>query len=165
MKYDLLSSLKSEAKKYNELAFKESLGVISGSYISISSGTTYTYTNESDLLSQLFTVLQPYLTTATDFNNKAEQSNVDEISNNINKYNLLYNDSIQGTTQIPTYTGEDITKVEHKETGNLTNIIRTDNFTYTATKITEVRTLSTLETVTLEYNFDVDGNYTDTVVS
>jgi hypothetical protein len=80
----------------------------------------------------------------------------------MNKIDNLKCDCIEGTTQVPTFTGSDITKIEHKQGAA---VIRTDAFTYTSTKTTEVRTLNTGETITLEYNFDASGNFTGTVVS
>jgi hypothetical protein len=83
-------------------------------------------------------------------------------ASNMNKIDNLKCDCIEGTTQVPTFTGSDITKIEHKQGAA---VIRTDAFTYTSTKTTEVRTLNTGETITLEYNFDASGNFTGTVVS
>lgn len=89
-------------------------------------------------------------------------TNFNKMETELYKRSLLYSDSIQGTTQTPTFTNSQITKIEHK---NGSIVIRTDTFTYSATKITEIRTLNTSETITLEYNFDSSGNYTGTVVT
>jgi hypothetical protein len=99
-------------------------------------------------------------------------SNLQKIENQLERTDLLDSD-IEGTTQVPTLTGSDITKIEHKETGNLSNIVRTDTFAYTRngniiTKIVETRTLSAAFgsiTKTLTYNFDATGKYVNTVVS
>jgi len=75
----------------------------------------------------------------------------------------LMKDSMQGTTQVPTYAGNQITKVEHKDTNNV--VIRTDTFIYTKTVITEKRTLNTGQCLTWKYYFDTKGNYLRTEVT
>jgi hypothetical protein len=75
--------------------------------------------------------------------------------------NMLKLDCITGTTQLPTYTNGDITKIEHKQGST---VVRTDTFIYTPTLITEKRTLKTGESITLKYNFDTNGNYVSTEV-
>ena len=89
-------------------------------------------------------------------------TNLNKIENELYKRSLLFSDSIQGTTQEPTYVNEDITKIEHK-IGE--NIIRTDQFNYSQTETIETRTLNTGEIITLTYNFDIDGKYINTVVN
>ena len=94
-------------------------------------------------------------------------SNFNNMENGVYKLDLLYSDNIQGTSQNPTFTGSDITQVQHKQGST---VIRTDTFAYTragsiTTKIIETRTLNTGEVTTLTYNFDSTGNYTGTVVS
>lgn len=79
------------------------------------------------------------------------------------RHQYLFDDVIQGTTQYPTFTNGQITQILHKDSGG--NTVRTDTFTYTSTLITETRTLSTSETLTLQHSFDSSGNYTGTVIS
>jgi hypothetical protein len=74
---------------------------------------------------------------------------------------MLLSDNIRGTTQIPTYSENTITKVEHKSGAA---VLRTDNFIYTTTLITETRTLATGESISFKYNFDANGHYVSTEV-
>jgi hypothetical protein len=111
--------------------------------------------------------------TVTEAGTSIIASNMNKIESQLERTDLLDSDSIEGTTQYPTKTGSDITKIEHKETSNLTNIVRTDTFAYTRssgiiTQIIETRTLSsTFGSIskTLTYNFDASGNYLNTVVN
>lgn len=52
---------------------------------------------------------------------------------------LLYFDYIDNTEQVPTFSGEDLTKIEHINSNE--QVVRTDTFTYGTNTITEVRTL------------------------
>ena len=74
---------------------------------------------------------------------------------------LLQND-IKGTTQTPTYVNGDITTVTHKDSGN--NVVRIDNFTYTQSVITEIRTITNGSSITFKYYFNADGSYNRTEV-
>ena len=78
-KYDLPNSLIHEWQKYGELfALGDSRTTTgSGSWTSDTSSTVYNYTTgEEDLFDQLFVVLQDYLVSATDFNNKADANDL-----------------------------------------------------------------------------------------
>ena len=91
------------------------------------------------------------------------ESNLNNLEQGIYEQSLLYSESIIGATQTPTYTDGKITQIDYV-VGGVT--VRTDTFTYTGTtQITEVRTLNTLETVTLEHYFDANGTYNRTEVS
>lgn len=70
---------------------------------------------------------------------------------------------IKNTTQYPTFTNGQITKIEHKDAQN--NILRTDTFSYTPTLITETRTLSIGITLTIKHYFDTNGDYIRTEVT
>jgi len=85
-KYDLPNSLIHEWQKYGELfALGDSRTTTgSGSWTSDTSSTVYNYTTgEEDLFDQLFVVLEDYLFTATDANNKAEVSDLDNVENTL----------------------------------------------------------------------------------
>lgn len=60
-------------------------------------------------------------------------------------------DEVPDTTQYYTFTGGDLTKIEHKSG---TTAIRTDTFAHTSTTITEVRTLNTGESLTIVTNME-----------
>lgn len=76
---------------------------------------------------------------------------------------LLVND-ISGTVQTPTYTGEDITKIEHKLILD-DSVVRTDEFNFSVdNQITEIRTLATSESITLTHFFNLDESYNRTEV-
>lgn len=78
---------------------------------------------------------------------------------------VLYYDCIKDTIQYPTYTGTDITKIEHRIGSQAGTLVREDTFTFTPTLITEVRTFTrTGATLTLNHYFDVDGNFVRTEV-
>lgn len=77
-------------------------------------------------------------------------------------YELLLVQDIPGTTQTPIYSHGNITQITHQDVGN--NILRTDTFSYTSSLITEVRTLSTGESLTLKYYFNSNGSYNRTEV-
>ena len=87
----------------------------------------------------------------------------DKVTLDLVKNGILLQSDIKGTTQTPTYTGADITRITHKDAS--LNVIRTDNITYTPTLITEVRTLADSTTVTFKYYFNGDGSYNRTEVS
>lgn len=53
---------------------------------------------------------------------------MNNIESGIYKNTQLYNDLIQGTSQVPTLTGTTITQITHKDTNN--NVLRTDVFRY-----------------------------------
>lgn len=71
-------------------------------------------------------------------------------------------DGAKGTIQTPTYTNGKISQIVHK-IGAAT--VRTDTFTYTATLITEVRTIANGNVTTYKYYFNADGSYNRTEVS
>lgn len=95
------------------------------------------------------------------------KNEITNLSNELNK-NLLYYDSIKGTTQYPTFDESgNITKIEHKDAQN--NVIRTDTFGYyllanLLQMIIEKRTLNTGEVLTLKHYFDANENYLRTEV-
>ena len=67
--------------------------------------------------------------------------------------NLNLNDDIKGTTQTITFnTDGTVQKIQHKNVSDV--VLREDVFTYAANLITEVRTLSTAETITFKYHTD-----------
>jgi hypothetical protein len=76
---------------------------------------------------------------------------------------ILIQTDIKGTIQTPTYTGDDITKIVHSYIVDGT-IARTDNLTYSATLITETRTITSGSALTFNYYFNVDGSYNHTEV-
>lgn len=79
---------------------------------------------------------------------------LDEVKSDVSdilKQNLL-NDNIRGTTQVPTFTNGNPTKIEHKDSGG--GVIRTDTFAYSTNLITEIRTLNTGDTITFKYHTD-----------
>lgn len=62
-------------------------------------------------------------------------------------------EGIKGTTQTVTFnTDGTVQKIQHKNASNV--VLREDVFTYAANLITEVRTLSTAETITFIYHTD-----------
>lgn len=75
IKADIPSIYYSEGEKYIELAFKVNLSTNSGSWTSTSSSIVYTYTNETDLLNQLFNPLKGYLITAQNWNDVVNKLN------------------------------------------------------------------------------------------
>jgi hypothetical protein len=74
------------------------------------------------------------------------------IENALVVQDALLSDAIQGTTAHPTIVSRKVTQIVHKDSD--ANTVRTDTFTYIDNLITEVRTLSTGETVTLKYHTD-----------
>lgn len=66
-------------------------------------------------------------------------------------YGALFTDTVPGTVQTLTFSGGNVSKIEHK-TGNVA--VRTDDFTYTDSAITEVRTMSTGESLTIVTDLD-----------
>lgn len=161
-KYDLPNQYTQEYNEFDRLYRLGNQRSQSGniSFTSTSSNIIYnSTTGQEGILQSLQTALLPYLIKAGDFNAKVEQSDY-----NLHiKDNLLKNDYIGGTTQTPTIIDGQITQVVHKDSGNAT--LRTDTFTYTPSLITEIRTLSTGETLTLKYYFNSDGSYNRTEVS
>lgn len=64
-------------------------------------------------------------------------------------YTVLLNDEVPNTTQAYTFSNGKVSQVVHSRNSTA---VRTDVFTYGASTITEVRTLSTGESLTLETN-------------
>jgi hypothetical protein len=158
-KNDLPDLYVSESIMYKELKELGLTRSTTGNITFTSSSSTTTYnstTGQLGIMQQLETLLTSYKINADDWNMVVDNWNTVNI-------NQLLNDDIKATIQTPTYTDGKITQVVHKDVSD--NTIRTDTFTYTAAKITEVRTLHTAETLTLEYYFDVDGTYNRTEVS
>lgn len=65
------------------------------------------------------------------------------------KYTILLNDEVPNTTQAYTFNNGKVSQVVHSRNSAA---VRTDAFTYGTSTITEVRTLSTGESLTLETN-------------
>jgi hypothetical protein len=160
IKLDLPNQLVSEYIEYDRLYKLGNERSISGSLSFVSSSSSVEYTSTTGqlgILQSLQIALSSYLIAASDYNE------IKDVFDAHFTENKLLNEIIVNTTQTPTYTDGKVTQIVHKDVSN--NTIRTDTFTYTATKITEVRTLNTDETLTLEYYFDVNGTYNRTEVS
>jgi hypothetical protein len=125
--------------KYYDGSAWQNIGTIASKISIVDSGNLITATDVEGALQECFNKTAAHLT------------------NDMLKY-----DCINGTTQTPTIVNGQITQIEHKDDTNIT--VRTDTFTYTNTLITEIRTLSTGQSLTLKYYFNIDGSYNRTEV-
>lgn len=100
------------------------------------SDTQYTFTRDEGTITEAGTPI-----IASNMNNH-EQA--------IYERAMLYNDAITDTTQFPTFTGTDITTLEHKLTASPYTVIRTDDISYN--DLDQLNTNGSFETGVTDYS-------------
>lgn len=167
IKSDLPLAYKSEGEKYDQLSFKVNLSTSSGSWNSESSGTTYTYTNETDLLNQLFNVINGYLITAQNWNDLVNEVNSPDYSTTLTQNASIF---AQGTGKDSNDLDIDVSssvvngKVSVGVKGNtLTNIVENGDFS-DGTNGWVYFTNGTPVITNNELTFSIRANYGDSLI-